>query len=276
MERIKFICIAFLICFSSLIAFFFFMCTCYYMYFRCFKKIKPVEKIIKEKLKEPHLLKKIFILFPRQLILDHLTFDPNTFSKYGLHMVCGKQGRGKTMTVVYLLQLWKKFYPMCHVITNMDYKYEDCKLTEWQQLTLNTNGIYGEIDVIDEIQNWFSSNQSKDFPPDFLHIITQQRKVRRCIIGTSQVFTRVAKPLREQTQFLYLPLTLFGCFTICRVYELEFNGNGDVKSKHCVKTFCFVHNKELRESYDSYKVVEDMKSGYKNELIVNQISFEDI
>jgi hypothetical protein len=240
--------------------------------------MKPPKKIIKEHLKEPNLLKKIFILFPRQVIIDHLSFDPNTFNQYGLHMVCGKQGRGKTVTVVYLLRLWKKQFPKLKIVTNMDYLSEDAKLEDWHQLTLDTNGIYGEVDVIDEIQNWFCSNQSKDFPPGFLHIITQQRKVRRCIIGTSQVFTRVAKPLREQTQYLYKPVTILGCFTVCRVYELEFNGSGDVKAKHCVKTFCFVHDKELRESYDSYKVVEDMKSGYKTETIINfnSVSFDDI
>jgi hypothetical protein len=43
---------------------------------------------------------------------------------------------------------------------------EDYPLTSWEELTLDTNGIYGEIDCIDEIQNWFSSNQSKNFPPD--------------------------------------------------------------------------------------------------------------
>jgi ATP-dependent Clp protease ATP-binding subunit ClpX len=145
----------------------------------------------------------------------------------------------------------------------MEYQHQDSSLESWEQLTIDSNGIYGEIDVIDEIQNWFSSNKSSSFPPDFLHIITQQRKVRRCIIGTSQVFSRISKPLREQTQYLYMPLTLFGCFTICRVYEVEIDQQGDLKSKNCKKTFCFVHDKELRESYDSYKVIEDVKSGYK-------------
>ncbi len=264
----------FLLFLASLMVFFILICLIYYIYFRGFKKIKAPTKI-EEKYKEPSLLKKIFVLFPRQLVLDRLTYDPNTFNKYGLHMVCGKQGRGKTITVVYLLKKWKREFPKCRIITNMDYLGEDCKLTDWKQLTLDTNGIYGEIDVIDEIQNWFCSMQSKDFPPDFLHIITQQRKVRRCIIGTSQVFNRVAKPLREQTQYLYQPITLLGCFTICRVYELEFNGSGDVKSKHCVKTFCFVQDSELRYSYDSYKVVEDMQSGYKTDIL-NKISIDDI
>lgn len=209
--------------------------------------------------KQHNILVKLFIDLPKAMAFDRLTYDPETFDKYGLHMVCGKQGRGKTMTVVYLLRKWKKLFPKCKILTNMDYKYEDAQLKHWEQLTLDTNGIYGEIDVIDEIQNWFSSARSSSFPTDFLQIVTQQRKVRRCIIGTSQVFSRISKPLREQTQYLYMPLTFFGCFTVCRVYEVEIDNNGDLKSKTCRQTFCYVHDKELRESYNSYKIVENMR-----------------
>ena len=81
---------------------------------------------------------------------------------------------------------------------------------------MEQNGIYGEIDVLDEIQNWFNSLQSKDFPPEMLTEITQQRKQTKMILGTSQVFSRLAKPIREQTYMLYEPTTLFWLFNICK------------------------------------------------------------
>ena len=44
------------------------------------------------------------------------------------------------------------------------------------------NGINGVIVVMDELQNWFSSNDSKNFPPEMLSVITQNRKNRRMVL----------------------------------------------------------------------------------------------
>ena len=129
---------------------------------------------------------------------------------------------------------------------------------------LDTNGIYGEIDCIDEIQNWFSSNQSKNFPPDMLTIITQQRKVRRCILATSQIFSRVAKPIRENTYLMYYPFTAFGCITFVRVYKPILDEQGNLKERKLKKFFFFVHDEELRSMFDSYKTICSLtSSGFK-------------
>lgn len=50
------------------------------------------------------------------------------------------------------------------------------------------NGIKGVIVLMDELQNWFSSNDSKNFPPEMLQVITQNRKNRRVILGTVKTF----------------------------------------------------------------------------------------
>ena len=140
------------------------------------------------------------------------------FNEFGVHLFCGEQGSGKTTAVVDLLMnKWQKMYPKMKTFTNMDYKYEDGEISHWKDLIRNKNGIYGVTNVIDEIQNWFNSLQSKDFPPEMMLEITQQRKQRKVILGTAQVFGRVAKPIREQTSFVYLPRTFLGCLTIVRV-----------------------------------------------------------
>ncbi len=112
---------------------------------------------------------------------------------------------------------------------------------------MEQNGIYGEIDVLDEIQNWFNSLQSKDFPPEMLTEITQQRKQTKMILGTSQVFSRLAKPIREQTYMLYEPTTLFGCLTFVRKYEIETNADGLADNKKYRGCFFFIQNEELRK-----------------------------
>ena len=56
----------------------------------------------------------------------------------------------------------------------------------------------GVIYLIDEIQLYFNSLDSKNINIDVMTELSQQRKQRKHIIATSQVFSRLAKPLREQ------------------------------------------------------------------------------
>lgn len=56
----------------------------------------------------------------------------------------------------------------------------------------------GVVYLIDEIQLYFNSLESKNINMDVMTEISQQRKQRKHIVCTSQVFSRMAKPLREQ------------------------------------------------------------------------------
>lgn len=234
-------------------------CVIYFFYYKI-KGYKPIQDE-RGKIREPNLFYKLFVLLPKQFIEDFYTIDPNTFNEYGVHVVEGEQGAGKTMTIVYLLRSFRQRYPKLKVYTNMEYKYQDGVLKDLSQLDLNTNGIYGEIDVIDELQSVLDSSFSKNFPVELLSIICQQRKVRRCILSSTQNFTRLAKQLREQTNFIYKPITLLGCFTIVRQYKavLDENANFIIDKAKPIRTFCFVHDYDLRHSYDSYKTVDLIK-----------------
>ncbi len=241
----------------------------FWIYWRFSKKIIPI-KNEKGTFRQHFILRRIFIDFPKQLAYDLITIDPNTFKEYGMHLLCGEQGSGKTVLMAYLVRKYKTIYPRVIVRSNFSCSIQDYELTSWEELTLNTNGIYGEIDCIDEIQNWFSSNQSKNFPPDMLTIITQQRKVRRCILATSQVFTRVAKPIRENTYLMYYPFTAFGCVTFVRVYKPILDEQGNLKERKFRKFFFFVHDDELRNMFDSYKTICSLRdSGFKSTSQIN-------
>lgn len=213
------------------------------------------------------LIKRLLWDFPSQFALDRFNSDPDFFQDYGVHIIAGEQGSGKTITMVYLLNRYKKMYPRLKIRTNFGYTYEDAPINHWQDVVKCENGIYGQIDVLDEIQNWFNSLQSKDFPPEMMSEITQQRKQRKCIFGTSQVFTRVAKPIREQTTFLYEPFTIFGCLTVVRVSKPQVDSDGQTAKKRFIRLFFFVHNDYLRNSFDTYKKVEELsKIGFKSDL----------
>lgn len=219
-------------------------------------------------------IKRLFIEFPRQFIIDMFNRDPDEFKDYGVHIIAGKQGSGKSITLTYLLLRYQQMYPKAKVATNYFYLYQDKVITHWRDIINYLNDKYGVIVVLDEIQNWFNSLQSKDFPPEMLTEITQQRKQRKIIFGTSQVFSRVAKPIREQTYMLYEPTTIFGCITIVRKYEVTTDVSGLTDTKKYRGCFFFVQDEELRNAFDTYRKVETLSNeGFKSEE--NQIRNAD-
>lgn len=212
--------------------------------------------------------KRVFFDFPFTYISDMFNRDDFEFTENGFHLIVGEQGSGKTITCVYLLKKYAHDFPFVRIRTNMSYKDEFSPIKSWRDLVFSNNGVYGEIDVLDEVQNWFNSLQSKDFPPEMLQEISQQRKQRKMIIGTSQVWNRVAKPIREQVKLVYKPFTLGGCLTICPVFKPVINDDGQADKMLFRKCFFFVHTKEIRNSYDTYHKIEMMSlKGFKDESL---------
>lgn len=228
------------------------------------KRLPRSKEIVFVPQKRISLFRKIFLDFPRQFITDLENRNPAFFPYQGCIIFCGRQGQGKTISLVEYMRRMQKEYPKSKVITNLGYSKEDAVLDDWKPLITYKNGIYGVIVGIDELQNWFSSNQSKDFPPDMLQVITQNRKNRRIILGTSQVFTRLAKPLREQATEIRDCHTFFGCITFVSRKEPILGADGDVVEYKNRGWYCFVHDKDLRDSYDTYKVIDSLaQSGFK-------------
>lgn len=190
--------------------------------------------------------------------------DPETFSYNGLVIFEGWQGRGKTIAMIEFARRMQKEYPLVKCLSNLNYAKQDDELNTWRKLLTYSNGKHGVIAIIDETQNWFSSNQSKDFPPEMLSVITQNRKNRRIILGTAQNFYLLAKAIRSQATEVCRCATILGALTIVHRVEPILNSEGNVvKWKHRGFYF-FVHDKDLRDSYDTYHVIESLsKSGFQ-------------
>jgi ATP-dependent Clp protease ATP-binding subunit ClpX len=217
------------------------------------------------------LIKKVYIDFPLRLVNDRLSLEPDSFNFYGVHIFEGCQGSGKTMSAMHLLKQLKEKYPLVKIRSNININFQDGEINGWQDLIKSDNGIFGQIEYIDEMQNWFDCMESKDFPPEMLAEVTQQLKQRKCIIGTSQVFDRLSKPIREQITMLYKPLTIAGAFTIVRVYDVRIDNGGQVDKMKMRRLYCFVHDDELRNCYDTYKKVERISAkGFQSRA--NQLS----
>ncbi len=232
----------------------------FYFYYRFIKKIKPIPVDCKP-LPFPGFWKNIFVLFPKRLALDMLERDRNEFQDPGIYVCVGKQGSGKSITMVYLLRKWQARYPKLKVYTNdFEYDRQDGIIETWQDIIMYKNGKSGVINVIDEIQTWFpSSKTNSTVPPELFSEICQQRKQKKSIIGTTQIFGKLAKEFREQTTYVYFPKTILGCLTIVRYADPKYY---DMKTDKCFKYkgfFIFAHTKELREAYDTYKIIEKYK-----------------
>lgn len=225
-----------------------------------FQKKKIPKRSVKSTYKKRSLFVRVFCDFPKMFVADFFARDPDAMNINGLFMICGEQGSGKTLTAVHFLRTMLQKYPKIRILSNTPITFQHGSITDWTQIINSNNGTIGEIDFLDEIQNWFSSNESKNFPIEMLSEITQQRKQHKVIIGTSQVFTRISKPLREQTKYLLLPVTLFGCFTIVRVYKPVLDDEGKMTKKKFCKVYCFVHDTELRECYDTFAKISRLSS----------------
>ncbi len=75
-----------------------------------------------------------------------------------------------------------------------------------------SNGECGVIFFVDEIQLYMNSLESKNINIEVITQISQQRKQRKHIVATSQVFGRMAKPLREQFSSVMLCKNYMGVF----------------------------------------------------------------
>ncbi len=228
------------------------------------KKLPKITEEFYRKQKRKGFLWNWFIGAPRQYARDLFDRKPGFFGHQGCIIFEGRQGYGKTIAGIEYTRYMQREYPKAKVLTNCWYRQQDAPLADWHPLVNYKNGYYGVIVFIDEMQNWFSSNQSKDFPPEMLQVITQNRKNRRIILGTSQCFKRLAKPIREQATEVRSCYTLFGALTFVVRREPILDSDGEVEKMKFRGMYCFAHDPELRDAYDTYRVIEALsRAGFQ-------------
>lgn len=193
--------------------------------------------------------------------------DPDYFPYSGTQVYVGMQGQGKTISAVRDVLRIKARYPKCKVVTNinLDVPWKD-EIIFFQTaeelakaLTEVNNDKLGVVYIIDEIHSYFNSLGSTSIPPWVFQRVSQQRKERKVIIGTSQLFLRLAKPFREQCSNVIKCSTSFGLLTRCVCYDgptlkLDSDGNimGDVRPKRVIY---FFQSRALRNAYDTFQTI---------------------
>lgn len=194
---------------------------------------------------------------------------PEYFEPEGIMIFCGSQGSGKTLSAVQYVRKVCKEFPEAILVTNVSIigLPDSTQVIEYDGLdSLKNieNGYAGVIYFIDEIHLELNSLESKNIDMDTIVELSQQRKQRKHIVGTSQVYMRMAKPLREQVKDVVLCKNYFKYFQ----YNVLINGfesveeNGKLKAS-IVKKFFWFHSPDLYKCYDTYAKMKRYKKEWK-------------
>lgn len=186
---------------------------------------------------------------------------------YGIYGFFGLPGYGKTMAMSWeLLELRKKYKDDIYIFTNYGFKQEDKPFDNWRMLLDEYDK--PAIFAWDEVQNEFNSRDYKNFPVELLTLLTQNRKGNgKRVYYTAQRYNRVDKVFRELSFRVGDCKTLFGRYTRVKWYDTEdyeqlqnsYRVEDKMKLK-CYKKDKFIQTDDIRDSYDSYQMLETAKS----------------
>lgn len=142
-----------------------------------------------------------------------------------------------------------------HIISDYLHLNRVFPFNDGDDLMRYTNLTEGVVYLIDEIQLYFNSLESKNINMDVMTEISQQRKQRKHIIATSQVFGRMAKPLREQFNVIvkcnnWFQILQRNCYL--RTEDIQTDDDFTNPRGKIDKTQFFFHRVEDYERYDTY------------------------
>lgn len=194
--------------------------------------------------------------------------NPDFFDPCGITVFCGAQGSGKTLSAVKLAKEILKDYPKAQICSNLTINGIDRDIipfTDYDQLHTLTNEEKGIIFFIDEIHVLWNSLESKSIPISDMAVFCQMRKHRRCIIATSQVYSRIAKPIREQLHMVIKCRNWLKYVQINQVIDPNPDGStgerdGELEGE-LLRTDWFFHSPADYDAYDTYNCITRVKRG---------------
>lgn len=236
-------------------------------------------------------------------LVDIYRMDKTVFRGYGFWSFCGLGGSGKTISMVNYLSTMREKYPNVLILTNFQCSVADRQIMSWRDLIETTNYEIVEItekeyykfekwgrnvwiEVIDnelfffyeknngvifgfdEIHLTFESTKWEDAPDNLLDYISQQRKLHKQIVASSQVFTRINKKLREQTNYVIeCHSFLLGRLVVNKYYYTsEYIANDEKfdkgsRKRKTLKREVFIAYDKIREKYNTEEIMKDLRVG---------------
>lgn len=234
------------------------------------------------------------------IIKDIIKMDKKQFRGFGFWLFCGLGGSGKTLSMVEYLERMYLKYPKIKIYTNFRYKHASGQINSWEDIldlenfelveidkdeynamierneveetVCKDNKLYrkkhnGIIFGFDEIHLTFASQNYESCPDNMMEYISQQRKLHKQIVSSSQVFTRIDKKLREQTNYVVECKSLGGRWIFNKFFHTtdylandEKGDNGPRKRKRARRR-SFIAYDHIRQLYDTMQVMVDLRGG---------------
>lgn len=179
----------------------------------------------------------------------------------GSRVYKGFQGSGKTLSMVHYALEISKAYPQCVIYSNIKIKglrnyhfiENDGDLAEALALR---NGEGGVLILLDEAHLYF--NKKSGISLDVLTAISQQRKDKKRLVFSSQIWEELDISLRKQVKEIVDCRCVFGKFQVNNISDGETLVYDKMLSAYTAKhirTEVFKHYSDLYKSYDTYQKI---------------------
>lgn len=213
------------------------------------------------------LILKALLLSPYLIIKYILDKRAMGVHLYGIYGFFGLAGKGKTIAMTHYLEEKRKEYgDKIYIATNYFYEGQDFPLNSWKDLLKDYDKPL--LVAYDELPNEFNSREFKSFPIALMTLLTQVRKKNGIqLLYSAQRWHFVDKNFRSLSFGCYECGTILGNLSYYRYYDpidydnLCSQSDYDKRMKiHPKFTRSYLQTKKLRNSYDSYKMLESAKS----------------
>ena len=192
----------------------------------------------------------------------------------GTRVYKGFQGSGKTLSMLNDIIQCRKIFPKAIIFSNLKIKDLDYYFiqdnNQFRQAMTVQNGEDGVLIAIDEAHLFF--NKKDGIPLDVLTCISQQRKDRRKIFFTTQIWEELDVSLRKQVKEV-VTCQKRGRFQINKVIDGEsiiFDKMLGTWTGQTIEYNIYKHNKELYNKYNTYqKIITNTEYNRPFQTIIN-------
>lgn len=217
-------------------------------------------KFFKSNIKFPNIIETFLFKYHQE------KENPERMPCDGILCFCGEQGSGKTLSAVHYVYNLASAFPRAQVVTNVgltwDLPNDIVSYTGPEQMLELDNGDYGIIFLLDEMHIEFNSLESKGMDAHIFELVSQQRKARKHIVGTSQVFGRLAKPFREQFKYAVCCDNFAGLIFRQQIFKAMNVASGeDITTRLCPRAtkFYFPAPSDF-QVYDTTQIIRRMRN----------------
>lgn len=193
--------------------------------------------------------------------LKKWTRPPANQFPVGSRVYKGFQGSGKTLSMVKYAFDISKAFPLCHIFSNIkitglpNYHYIDNDNDVKNALEF-PNGAGGVLVLLDEAHLYF--NKKSGIPLDVLTAISQQRKDRRRIVFSSQIWEELDISLRKQVKEIVSCRCLFGKVQFNQIFDgetLTWDKLNSCYTAKKIRSEVFKHFDSLYSSYSTFQKI---------------------